>query len=187
MVTETTSEELIIQYQAGDASALDKLLALNHDYIAAVAKRYAKCGDPDERMQLARIALFHSARLFDVTRGVKFNTYLWMAVKNKVIRWRLMEERQIRPPGMAKDDALPLIEILASRTPTPLQEAMANEQRADEYLSLQLRLSRLRPRDRLVMELRFKGKTLRQIGRKLKLSTERIRQLEKRAMDEMTR
>ena len=85
---------------------------------------------------------------------------------------------------MASDHQLPPLEALADpRGESPFAEASAGETQA----RIATTLNRLRPRHQQVMRMRFgigrsRSHTLAEIGRRLKLSRERIRQIEADAL-----
>ncbi len=85
---------------------------------------------------------------------------------------------------MAGDQQLPPLEALADpKGESPFEEASAGE--TQERIATTL--SRLRPRHQQVMRMRFgigrsRSHTLAEIGRRLKLSRERIRQIEAEAL-----
>jgi len=89
--------------------------------------------------------------------------------------------------SIAGDTDLKLQDVLPDMTLTPLDEALIRKSLEDQ---LYLLLEQLDPKERLIVERRFglsdrDPETLAEIGADLKLSRERVRQIEERALEKL--
>ena len=81
-------------------------------------------------------------------------------------------------------DSAPIVDRIASGTPSPEDEAGSNEQRAQAREAVTQALRGLSDRERMIVRARMMNDeplTLQQLGDKLGVSKERVRQLEERA------
>lgn len=135
----------------------------------------------DELHSEGLLALDRAARTFDPARGFAFSTYATFCIKNSVLRLaaNLARENSRRPHSL---DALGLDPI----DPRPSRDAErdAREARAD---ALRDALSRLAPRRAEVVRARLAGETLEEIGARMGVTKERVRQIEAGAMGSLGR
>ena len=132
--------------------------------------------DNEDASQEAVLHLCHAADVFDPSRGLKFSTLAHYAIRGGVSRAR----KQILRHGHA---AL-VFDVADDDDAPPLDEAT-------DLARLHAALAMLRPRHRLVMELRFgiggerPPMILEEIGAELGVSRERIRQIEAVALERL--
>ena len=93
------------------------------------------------------------------------------------------------PVGQDEEDGRELGETLAQSTVPPAEDALLHEALLSQ---LKTALDELSPKEREVMQLRFglggtEPRTLQEIGDKLRLSRERVRQIEARAKEKLRR
>lgn len=86
------NEELCAAYQAGDNSALEKLLERNKNFVIRMVSKYLKSYRLrvtafDDLYQECMLGIMKAATMFDCGRGTKFLTYAayWMA--NYMVGW----------------------------------------------------------------------------------------------------
>ena len=132
--------------------------------------------DNEDASQEAVLHLCHAADVFDPSRGLKFSTLAHYAIRGGVSRAR----KQILRHGHA---AL-VFDVADDDDAPPLDEAT-------DLARLHAALAMLRPRHRLVMELRFgiggerPPMILEEIGAELGVTRERIRQIEAVALERL--
>lgn len=136
--------------------------------------------------------LIHAARNFDPSRGCKFSTPAVWWIRQAMQRAVLGKAHMIRipayqrgkvsvPVSQADDD---WAKVIKDESAGPEDEAIAGEQRA-EVAGLLRRLSK---QYQDVIRWRFyDGLTLEQIGQRLGISKERVRQIEAKALAIMRR
>ena len=184
-------------------------------YVVSVARRYPACGVPIEELIAAgNLGLVEAALRFDPSRGVKFVTYAdwWIrktmlhAIQDQAPMVRIPRYSQERRRRDAQSSQLPPYRLAVSLDqPTTsdgdrtLADGLASSDResdpgelvwSDYARHLRRRLEELTPREREVLVLRFgflgaDPMSLREIGREIGLSRERVRQIERRALDRL--
>ncbi len=148
---------------------------------AGVGRFSNRRADLDELRSEAFLALTRAVEGFDPWRGFKFSTYATTAISrglmyatNKAIRYRLLfpieHDASFERPVRSDRDDEPWVDRLTQ--------------------ALDLNLGQLTAREGTVLEWRFPtgggaGLTLREIGKALGLSKERIRQIEGQALDKL--
>lgn len=148
---------------------------------ASVCRRY-RFKDVDMAISAGNIALIESLRRFD-PRKARLTTWV-----TRVVLWRVAKEIQIDRQGCGPSER-----IMASRRVflVPLDAIVRNsvphsfdpESDLDNELNrLRAAIKRLKPRLARVIRARLDGLTLREIGDKMGISRERVRQLERVAI-----
>lgn len=170
----------------------DRLVLHNTRLVVSIAKRYVDRGLPlADLVQEGLLGLMKAARRFDPARGWRFSTSATWWIRQAVVRALQDRSRLIRIPvrAAAKLDRLPdpacslepLIELLrapAEKDEEPLREHVA------------WALQALDERERTIVARRhgLDGKdpaTLAELGLALGVSRERIRQIERRALEKL--
>jgi RNA polymerase sigma factor (sigma-70 family) len=188
----TRAEEaaLVAQMRAGDLEARRKLIESQIPWMRKLAGK--ACRKPehlDDLTQVAMLALIESLDDFDPARS-RLTTY--------VVRpafWRMRRARQQldtivhrpcnRQPKYAElwDRALHVGELV-DELPAgdePSEIAIGREQ----ITQLRNALAHLSPRDREILDRRMRGETLVAIGKQIRVSKERVRQIETRAIAQL--
>ena len=163
------------------------IVEANLRLVFALAKRYATPGSPafDEFVSEGNLALMRAADRFDFSRGVKFSTYATWAVVNgfnaHLKKKRNVERRQI------SDQTDGVAESLTDHRESPAHERVLSELKR----GVATLLDQLNERERAIIEARFgfgqelRQPTLRELGDRLGVSKERIRQLQERALHKL--
>jgi RNA polymerase sigma factor (sigma-70 family) len=175
-ITMRTNEELIMDYRAGKSGALNELAKQNRGLIMSVAKRWCKntwqsrrnhLGDTFQECSLAFLLAAHS---FDLSRKLKFSTYVYVAMNRHMKNVVIYREAAKRKANME-----PLTDIIGEslkcNLPLPT-DVVAHRLDAESYLK---RIPKSRTRN--VVWLRMQGHTFPEIGRRLGVSLERARQI----------
>jgi RNA polymerase sigma factor (sigma-70 family) len=147
-----------------------------------VRNQFSLFPDQDGLLGECMAALVKAARCYDPRRGIRFSTYAVVSIRRRVY-W--LWERSQRRAGLAHFRALPPSDEMMPAAPDEPDPFAAEDVR-------QL-LRRLSARERQVIRLRFglgRGRRpmlLAEIGAVVGLGSERVRQIERRALKRMRR
>jgi RNA polymerase sigma factor (sigma-70 family) len=189
-----TNEQLVARFHAGDRTALDQLMTQNLGMVMQLAGQQSPSrGAVDDAMQEAYIALVRAAELFNPTLGIKFSTYAYNSMRNRLTRWSYSQRLIHFPHSAAKSGAT---RPKCYRWPDVSSMTFVEDHRQDGEAWLEwkderramreLMKQRIPPRWRWILKQRFKGRTLEAIGKDLHLSKERIRQICNEAKERLT-
>jgi RNA polymerase primary sigma factor len=165
----------------------DQLVSANMRLVASIVKRHAGPNDNFfELMSDGNLSLLRAVEKFDFSRGNKFSTYASWAIMKNFAR-SIPDEKHHRDRFITGHEEM--FEI-APDIRSNEQEIEAEAER--KHRQVNRLLERLDERKRKIVELRFglngeNRHTLEQVGQKLSITKERVRQLEARTMDELAR
>lgn len=209
----TREEEVALggRSRSGCARSRERLVTSNLGFVVRIAKEYRNRGLAfEDLLNEGNVGLIEAARRFDPSHGTKFITYAswWvrktilqaLAEQTRVVRvssYRLKRNRGSDDPVRATTVSLdhahdregsPLVDRLAADDPSAEQELLREESVSHVREALDV----LPPQERLIVSLRYgidgaPRLSLQEAGARLSLSRERIRQLESRALDRMSR
>jgi RNA polymerase primary sigma factor len=193
----------------GDGTAITRLVEGNLRFVVSYAKRYRGLGVSFlDLIHQGNIGLMEAARRFDPSRNVKFITYGVWWVREAMMQLLADETRAFSfPPklfatfgGRIEDASLSdrvggdgrsreLGDTLAQERVPLVEDEMIHQ---SDLAELAAALSDLDGKEREVVRLRFgleddEPRTLQEIGDRLHLSRERVRQIESRAKDKLRR
>ncbi len=172
-----TEIPLFAQAQAGCCRSLSRLMARHDGLVQAVVRQQFLGGLPfAEALQAGRIGLWRAILGYDPHRGLAFSTYAWPAIMRHV--WQAVKDH-------ARHEGKPVVGLPPSDTladdPAMLAEALALQETLDHLVC---RLPQ-RLRQVVVAYYGLDGNppaSYRQLGVRLGLSHERIRQLHNEAL-----
>lgn len=156
---------------------------LVQSYLPMVLKLAKEAPDQDrgDAVSEGTLTLMKAIDLFDLSRGVAFSTYAYVAVQRRLWRFARDQRRHAKTFWQFGGDS-----------PEPCDDDEA--ERLDAQLDLRTRYRRLRRhfrklsyRERAVVEGRMAGRTLDTLAAELSVSRERIRQLEWRALQTLAK
>ncbi len=178
-----TMMELIERYAKDAAAIKNDIVRANLRLVVSIAKRYASGpGHLFELISDGNMSLIRAAEKFDFARGFRFSTYAtWAIIKNfaRTIPSELRQQARFRTGG---DERLLGIEDIR---PDSARGESAQSERKMEVSRI---LDHLDERERQIIQHRFgldrtqNAMTLKEVGRVMGVTKERIRQLEARAM-----
>ena len=178
-----TAMELVERYAKDASSIKNDIVRANLRLVVSIAKRYAS--GPAHLFELisdGNMSLIRAAEKFDFARGFRFSTYAtWAIMKNfaRTIPTELRQRARFRTGG---EERLQGIEDL--RPDSGRRESAQSERQSEVSRILQ----HLDDRERQIIEHRFgldrshNPMTLKEVGRVMGVTKERIRQFEARAM-----
>lgn len=193
-----------------EANASIETLVLSHGrLVLQFARKYAKYGvDQDDLIQEGNIGLLIAAEKFDRGAGVRFSTYAQFWIRSRMRYYIVSTSRAVRVPVSAKKmksffssqipcdismnsplgDGFEFGDTIPSSHPRPdeiVEEVIDGERASD---AVRLAIESLKPRYADVVNSRFMGEeTLEDVGRRLGVSRERVRQIETLALNEIRR
>lgn len=192
-----------------DAASVTRLVEANLLFVVSYAKRYRGFGvSLLDLIHEGNLGLIEAARRFDPSRNVKFITYAVWWIRESMMRVLSDQTRAFSfPPKLfatlsrgAEDVSLSeplgkegrgreLADTLAQDDVPAVDAEMIRQADLDELAAALLDLD---GKEREVVGLRFgladdEPRTLQEIGERMHLSRERVRQIESRAKDKLRR
>jgi len=191
--------------------ALTRLVEANLRFVVSYAKRYRGLGVSFlDLIHEGNLGLIEAARRFDPSRNVKFITYAVWWIREALLHVLADQTRAICfPPklfatlhrniadvslsdpvsGRGDRSGGELADVLALDLVPPIEDEMIHQSDLDELTAA---LRDLDGKEREVVRLRFgleddEPRTLQEIGDRLHLSRERVRQIESRAKEKLRR
>lgn len=185
-----TAEENVALAEHGE---VDELVRRNMPMVIRIATRYAKTADQRmDLIQVGSIGLWRAAELFDLSRGVQFQTYAYTAIENAI---RKAIKRRKRDSIL--DDAEEWT-VLMDRPKYDVDSevevaAMAREEGIEseaEMAAVQSAVGELSPVDQIIICRRYsldgdEPSTLDQLGGRLGITRERVRQRQCKALERL--
>jgi RNA polymerase primary sigma factor len=193
--------------QHHDQAAISRMVESNLRFVVSFAKRYRGLGVSFlDLIHEGNLGLIEAAKRFDPTRNVKFITYAVWWIRESMMHALSDQTRAFSfPPklfavlGTGADDISLNDPVTADGSrqvadtlaldQSPIEDEMIHQSDIDELTSA---LSELDGKEREIVRLRFgleddEPRTLQEIGDRLHLSRERVRQIESRAKDKLRR
>src|ERR687898_956653 len=208
LLTAPQEVELAKKIERGDMLAKQLMIQSNLRLVVSIAKNYRNQGLPFlDLIQEGTLGLIRAVEKFDWRRGYKFSTYATWWIRQAVARALADKARTIRMPvhiverlqklnraerhlwtRLGRD---PSLEEVAEEASLPIEQAKEVEVLLRSQ-ALARALAALGDRERKVLILRYgldnsDPKTLEDIGRRLDLTRERVRQIEGQALKRLAR
>jgi RNA polymerase primary sigma factor/RNA polymerase sigma factor len=178
-----TAMELTERYYKDSLAIKNDIVRANLRLVVSIAKRYANGpGHLFELISDGNMSLIRAAEKFDFARGFRFSTYAtWAIMKNfaRTIPGELRQQTRFRTGGEER-----LLGIEDIRPDSARRESAQTERQ----MEVSRILEHLDERERQIIQHRYgldrnqNPMTLKEVGRVMGVTKERIRQLEARAM-----
>ena len=167
-------------------STRNYLVRANLRLVVSIARKFvAETNTLDELISDGNLILMKAVDRFDYGRGFRFSTYATHAVQREFFqRYKTVQRRRVTE--VATD---PEILLQSVACPEDFRERIVQERQLT-YLK-EIMSTCLEPRESEIVDLRFGlnsddgGQTLREVGEKLNISKERVRQLQTRAIEKI--
>jgi RNA polymerase sigma factor (sigma-70 family) len=176
----------IEDYQDQANAVKDQLISCNMRLVVSIAKRHAAQSDNFfELLSDGNMSLIRAVEKFDYSRGFKFSTYASWAIMKNFAR-SIPDEQHRRERYVTGHEEL--FESAAD-TRTDEQECLASAEQASHRVNRLLEY--LEPREQEIIRMRAgldnnsEGMTLEEIGQRLGITKERVRQLNVRIMKKL--
>ena len=194
--------------QHRDEAAVTRLVECNLRFVVSYAKHYRHLGVPLlDLIHEGNLGLIEAAKRFDSSRNVKFITYAVWWIRQSMMHALSDQTRAFSfPPKLfsvlhsggddvslnepiGEGDGRELGDVLAQDQVAPVEQEMIHKADLAELADA---LHELDGKEREVVRLRFgleddQPRTLQEIGDRLHLSRERVRQIESRAKEKLRR
>lgn len=196
-----TERKLIQEAQDGNISSRNRILESNLRFVFDIAKGFKGCGlELGELICEGNIGLSKAIEKFDLNNDVKFITYAIFWIRSQILE-AIQKNKQktdneslnsldvrLNDRGLYddSDDTVLLSESIYSNN----EDIDLEEQDAENKEYVSKLMKKLSHREKFVVEQYFgigckSSHTLNEIGKKLKLSSERIRKIKFDAMKKM--
>jgi RNA polymerase primary sigma factor len=171
----------------GDAGARDRLIGANLRFVIMIARRYMHLGmSMEDLVSEGNMGLIRAIRSYDPGRGVRFISYAVWWIRQAILH-ALKENpaaASLDAPVGGSEGESTLADLLADEETRGPEDTVVEELLCGDVRAL---LERLPPREMEILRQRYglggrKPASLEEIGVRLHMTRERIRQIEKRAL-----
>jgi RNA polymerase primary sigma factor len=165
----------------------NQIVRANLRLVVSIAKRNVGTRDDlFERVSDGNYVLINAVERFDYSRGYRFSTYATWAIRNQFAQDFRGKNRRQPHLLLGQDGAF---EAAVDRRNDELERSDLRDRRREAFTRL---LARLDDHERRIIVGHFgiggaREQTLKQIGKELGISKERVRQIEVRAQDKLRR
>ena len=164
----------------------NRIVGANVRLVISIVKTFADLKNPfDELVSDGILSMMHAVEKFDYDRGFRFSTYATRAIRRNL--YRLLVQRQKERSRFGNSGSEATLEVADDRNVSAISE----HRWAELQGHMKRMLAQLDPREKLIIRARFgmektgKIQTLQALAKSLGVCKERVRQLEKRALEKL--
>jgi RNA polymerase primary sigma factor len=164
----------------------DQIVQSNMRLVISIVKKFVNsCNAFDDLLSDGIVALMRAVDKFDYDRGFRFSTYATQVVRRNAYRTVVLRQKERAKVNCSLQEAG--VDVSDEARISSMTEQRWHTLRA----RLTLMLDHLDRREKLIIRARFslgghrRVQTLQKLAERLGVSKERVRQLEKRAMDKL--
>lgn len=169
--------DLAVRMKAGDRSARERLIWVALRFVNRHLRKYVRPEWRDECRSVVLADLLESVHLFDPERR---SWVLWCMMRARYVVERFVhEERRASRVVLLHDDDEAVVD--------PAADPVADGMRGERFELFERALKCLEPRRQKIMRKVLAGESAKAIAREMKLTRERVRQLEVKATDRLRR
>lgn len=160
------------------------IVQCNLRLVVSIAKTMVNSANSlDDLISEGNFPLIRAAELFDYTRGLRFSTYATWAVRNGLYRTSSRNHRNHQ--RFRADASDRLLQAPETKSRAEQHEANLDAERLRELVSQLDDRSQTILRDRFGLDDQHRPARFHELAKKLKLSSERVRQLLERALNQL--
>lgn len=188
-LTRKEEEVIFVKLQNNDLSVRQELIVHNLRLVVYIAKKFESTGiNVEDLISIGTIGLIKAVNTFCPQKNIKLATYASRCIENEILMF--LRKNQNRRHEISIDEPLNvdwdgnellLSDVLGTESDT----VSSNIERDAEAATLRQAVSRLPPRERTIMELRFglldgREHTQKEVADRIGISQSYISRLEKR-------
>lgn len=168
-------KKLIKKAQAGDIEARNLAVLHNMRLVCLVAKDKYKSSEINDVLQEGAIALMNCIEKFDLSRGTRFSTYAVWAIRNRFTRFYYQRKRVTDHESVGNGDC------------NMMDESWEPDDLMIHKDELKEAMGELKSREIDVLMCRVDNIKFDTIAARLSVSRERVRQIERRALEKLSK
>ena len=187
--------ECVVACKNGDLKAREKLIKHNLRLVAHVVKKYSSAGEADDLISIGTMGLIKGVETYEYGKGSLLSTYAAKCIDNEILMYiRANKKRRgdlslSDPAGVDKDgNEISLMDVI----PSPDENVFTGVENAVTVRQIEkIVAEKLKPRERLVMEMRYglNGKsahTQLEVAHELNISRSYVSRIEKAAIGKIS-
>ncbi len=195
-LTKAQEAQVLEEVRKGVPGAREPLITHNLRLVVYIAKKFESPGaGVEDLISIGTIGLIKAVNTFRVEKNIKLATYASRCIENEILMY-LRKSSQLRneisiddPLNVDWDGNELLLSDLLGSDPDAVNRGVEQEAEKEQLLSA---VSRLPPREKTIMELRFglaskKEHTQKEVADELGISQSYISRLEKRIITRLRR
>jgi RNA polymerase primary sigma factor/RNA polymerase sigma factor len=174
-------EELLKQADA----VRNRIVQCNLRLVVSIAKTMVDAANSlDDLISEGNLPLIRAVEIFDFTRGLRFSTYATWAVRNGL--YRVTGRNHKRQSRFRTDEPDWIFQTTAAAASPPVAaDSLLEAERLHQLVDQLDDRSRTIIQDRFALEGQARPAKFRELAAKLRLSSERVRQLLERALQQL--
>ena len=185
---------LLLQAEAGDLTARNKLVEHNLRLVAHIVKKYYGTGaDPDDLVSIGTIGLIKAINTYNAEKSIRLSSYASRCIENEILMYFRSTKKNALDISMneeidsdADGNALTLVDVMAKEDNIVEDlDRKKKKKKIGQYMK-----ESLSPRESLILTLRYglggrKPRTQREVADTLRISRSYVSRIEKKALNKL--